>query len=99
MLQLFQIFTSIFPEGAFQPRVIASNALGNVTGTLSSLFWIQITPGDISISRKCANCPISAMVFVNRTFSLITNGGTNVSYDWNLGDGTTQKNHGEFIYM
>ncbi|XP_064648391.1 polycystin-1-like protein 1 isoform X2 [Lineus longissimus] len=86
-------------EGAFQVKVTASNALGNLTVALSSLFWVQIPPGDIGLPKKDEG-PYAVMVFVNQTFTLITNGGTNVTYDWNLGDGTTKTDHGSVLtYM
>ena len=67
------------------------NLLSNVTVSLGNLFHVQVAPSGLQLDRQRYSVPFGN----STTFRASLQEGTNVTYDWDMGDGSVYKNKGE----
>ncbi|XP_067138613.1 polycystin-1-like protein 1 [Centruroides vittatus] len=82
-------------EKAYTVKVTASNPLGSVSTTLPDLFYVQIPPKGLELSRKYYITVLGEPVALGATVTA----GTNVSYDWYLGDNIVYSKRGPEIVL
>ncbi|XP_062583196.1 uncharacterized protein LOC134244955 [Saccostrea cucullata] len=71
-------------EGVFNITVTAINPLGNRTATLDGLFYVQASPFGLKLDKSVYYTKLGDVTVMRATFSH----GTNVTFDWKLGDQT-----------
>ncbi|XP_023220362.1 uncharacterized protein LOC111622242 [Centruroides sculpturatus] len=82
-------------EKAYTVKVTASNPLGSVSMTLPDLFYVQIPPKGLELNRKYYITVLGEPIVLGATVTA----GTNVSYDWYLGDNIVYSKRGPEIVL
>ena len=76
----------------FSVSVTAINQLGNTTVSLNSPFHAQIAPRNLNFGQRSYNIPLGT----NYSFYAQAE-GTEIHYDWDMGDQTHYKNRGKYV--
>ena len=78
-------------EGVYDVRVHAVNPLNDVTAILSA-FYVEVPPTGCQLKQsRNFVVPYGDVTVVNVTYTA----GTDVMFDWNMGDQTEYKNQSE----
>ena len=97
MLWLWFAFSCFISEGNYVITVRAHNFFGNASKTLSSPFYVQIPPVFSLCPDKMCSCNARFANKIGETTNLTVSleRGTNVFYNWSMGDETDYLNHGK----
>ena len=89
-----------FTEGKFEVKVTAINPLGNLTEYLASPFYVQKPPRNLYFCQpEVSNLGVKQYAgHVGQDIKMCANVtmGTNVTFDWKLGDQNDMVKHGGF---
>ena len=90
----------IFSEGVYRVKVTAVNPLGNMTFEMSRPFYVQEPPRTLVFHEgrqfKSFLSAYAAKVGEKIEFTARVLSGTNVTYDWKMGDQTDIVKAGKF---
>ncbi|GAB1601011.1 polycystic kidney disease protein 1-like 1 [Argonauta hians] len=83
-IQTATSYKTFTKEGIYSITLLAKNPLGNVTVKMDELFYVMYPPENLRIEATNK----SYLLGSNITFQGFLGSGTNISFDWSLGDQT-----------
>ena len=88
--QLLKCCLLLFAVGYYQASVTASNNLGSEKYDLPMLIYVETAPSGTALEEE----EYKTYYGNETTFKLSITAGTNVKFDWTMGDGTVLIDHG-----